>query len=69
MKYKFINILLFLASLVFLLLLFMYEEELENYHTEMYVVEPGDTAWKIMNQNNSANKDIRELIKNGDEMN
>ena len=34
----------------------------ESYHMETYIVQDGDTAWTIASRNNTANKDIRELI-------
>lgn len=34
----------------------------EEYTTEIYTVQAGDTAWKIAKQFNSGNKDIREII-------
>ena len=33
-----------------------------SYTLEDYIVQKGDTAWSIANRNNTANKDIRELI-------
>ena len=33
-----------------------------SYTLEDYIVQKGDTAWTIASRNNTANKDIRELI-------
>ena len=51
-----------LALLVWLIIFYLNKEPPEQYRFETYVVEQGDTAWRIMSRNNTANKDIRELI-------
>ena len=54
---------LFLGILITTILLIAIKPtDTESYHLENYIVQAGDTAWKIMNANNPANKDIRELI-------
>lgn len=55
-----INCLVIFLFAIFLLI--NTSSPVEEYQTETYVVQQGDTAWKIMNDNNPANKDIRELI-------
>lgn len=47
---------------IILIVIIRINESPPEYHTETYIVQAGDTAWKIMNDHNYANKDIRELI-------
>ena len=49
-------------TIILILIIKSQESPPPTYETETYIVQAGDTAWKIMNDHNYANKDIRELI-------
>ena len=55
------RILYILFGVLIFMILFHSPPE-EPYHMETYIVEAGDTAWTIMSENNTADKDIRKLI-------
>ncbi|MBR3280947.1 MAG: LysM peptidoglycan-binding domain-containing protein [Clostridia bacterium] len=51
--------------ILFLFVIMIIKERMsppETYHIETYIVQDGDTAWTIASMNNTANKDVRELI-------
>ena len=49
-------------TIILILIIRAKESPPPTYETETYIVQAGDTAWKIMSEHNFANKDIRELI-------
>ena len=60
MKIK--NLIPIIFAIILIMIIRGKEKPPETYETETYIVQAGDTAWKIMNDHNYANKDIRELI-------